>query len=158
MKSLSYQTREGTSRRPAGREPLFSRRGRSILLFPWARRRASIRPDGWGLSFTTPSLETQTAASATPGTLTHAATIYFPDREALQGLRQEGSAQEHLAVVLPGGQDRGHRGERVGEEYAAPHHGGDRYRLRRDRAARDGDHDRVCAAGADARPQPGRPG
>ena len=30
----------------------------------------------------------------------------FHDRKSVQGLRQEGRPQEHLAVVLPGGQDR----------------------------------------------------
>ena len=66
--------------------------------------------------------------------------------------------QEHLALVLPGGQDRRARRQRRGQEHAPADHGGRRQGLRRHRQARARDDDRLRPAGADARPDARRPG
>ncbi len=87
----------------------------------------------------------------------HAPSIYLHHREPRQGLRQEGRPQGDLALLLPGGQDRRDRRQRVGQEHAAADHGRGRDRLPRHGAARGGDLDRVRAAGADPRPLQGRP-
>ena len=87
----------------------------------------------------------------------NAPTVHLHDREPVQGVRQEGRPQGDLAVVLSGGQDRRARRQRLGQEHAAADHGRRREGLPRHRAARAGDLDRLSAAGADARPDQGRP-
>ena len=63
--------------------------------------------------------------------LDNASSVYLYDREPVQGLRQEGGAQEYLAGVLSGGQDRRPGRQRVGQEHAPADHGGRRQGLRR---------------------------
>src|SRR5690606_22632180 len=76
-------------------------------------------------------------------------------------LRHEGPAQGrppeargpegHLAVVLPGGQDRRRRSERGGQVHAAPDHGGHRHGLPGRSLADEGNPHRLPPAGAAAR-------
>ena len=89
----------------------------------------------------------------------HGARIHLPGLQARPSLpaRQDG-AREHLAVVLPGREDRRARQQRRRQVVAAEDHGRPRRRLLRRGTPHGRVHGRLSRTGAAARPVEGRQG